>query len=404
MKAKRKKEKKVFYVVRFGAYLILLCNVIISYVHCLQLFMDLVYFPSPLLYHVGVVSLDTVFILSVIVLTESRGRGIPPWFCLIFGLSFTLWSNIRDALKVGNWEGVAVGASTVVALLLIKILLTWMEKNKHLFGIETESGSEQEDEMVSTKKAVVKPSTTLNSEMVGGSQYHNDLSNKTVSGNSLPHETVSDGSLPNEVVGVVSGNGKQTNGSGKTVEETVSGREAVDLPSKEAVDDKEMVRQAMTVETVDEQQNGNDGMVRTVDKTVGGKSGKVVSLPERKANGKKTVGGKTVGNEMVADIGKEKTVDDKLVDGNIGKEKMVEGKMVNDNGKLANGNEKMVGNELVDDEKELAEIIEVAKRYKREHGKIGRVKLQKLTGCTQGQARRALKALEQLEEENREVV
>lgn len=383
---KGKKEKKVFYVVRFGAYLILLCNVIISYVHCLQLFMDLVYFPSPLLYHVGVVSLDTVFILSVIVLTESRGRGVPPWFCLIFGLSFTLWSNIRDALKVGNWEGVAVGASTVAALLLIKILLTWMERNKHLFGLE--SDSQKDNEMVSGKKTVEQlpeheiPPTTFQA--------------KTVSGNSLPHETVSEGSLPNVVVGMV-------NGNGKAVEEVVSGNDEVDLPSKETVGGKEVVRQAMVVEPADEQQNGNDSVAKAVDKTVG-KSGKVVSLPDRKANGNKVVSGKTVGNEMVADNGKEKTVGGKLVDGNIGKEKMVEGKMVNDDGKLANGNEKLVGNVLVDDEKELAKIIEVAKHYKREHGKIGRVKLQKLTGCTQGQARRALKALEQLEEENREVV
>ncbi|MBH8600533.1 hypothetical protein [Thermoactinomyces sp. CICC 23799] len=124
----------IFSFCRYGAYLVLLCNVAMSYAHALDLFHDLVDLPYEILYHVGVISLDMVFILSVMVLTESGGRGWPPWLCFIFGLGFTTWSNIRPAVQADNWEGIALGICTVVALLLLKIMISWMERNPELFG------------------------------------------------------------------------------------------------------------------------------------------------------------------------------------------------------------------------------------------------------------------------------
>lgn len=123
-----------FTFARYGAYLVLLCNVAMSYAHALELFHDLMVLPFEILYHVGVISLDMVFVLSVIVLTESGGRGWPPWICFIFGLGFTTWSNIRPAIKADDAEGVALGICTVAALLLLKIMISWMERNPELFG------------------------------------------------------------------------------------------------------------------------------------------------------------------------------------------------------------------------------------------------------------------------------
>jgi hypothetical protein len=123
-----------FVFARYGAYLVLLCNVAMSYAHALELFHDLMVLPFEVLYHVGVISLDMVFVLSVIVLTESGGRGWPPWICFIFGLGFTTWSNIRPAIKADDAEGVALGICTVAALLLLKIMISWMERNPELFG------------------------------------------------------------------------------------------------------------------------------------------------------------------------------------------------------------------------------------------------------------------------------
>jgi hypothetical protein len=141
-----------FVFCRYGAYLVLLCNVAMSYAHALELFHDLVVLPYEFLYHVGVISLDMVFVLSVMVLTESGGRGLPPWICFLFGLGFTTWSNIRPALKADDAEGVALGICTVAALLLLKIMISWMERNPELFHRVTQPGYVDANRVMGTPK------------------------------------------------------------------------------------------------------------------------------------------------------------------------------------------------------------------------------------------------------------
>jgi hypothetical protein len=127
------KKPSVFTVIRVGAYLLLFGNMIISYYHALDLERDLVRLPGELLPHVWVVSLDLVFVLSVIVLSQTGGRGFLPWLFFLLGLTFTGWSNIRESVLRGDVEGTIVNGGTVVALLILELLLRWMEKKREMF-------------------------------------------------------------------------------------------------------------------------------------------------------------------------------------------------------------------------------------------------------------------------------
>jgi hypothetical protein len=136
------KKPSVFTVIRVGAYLLLFGNMIISYYHALDLARDLVRLPGELLPHVWVVSLDLVFVLSVIVLSQTGGRGFLPWLFFLLGLTFTGWSNIRESVLRGDVEGTIVNGGTVVALLILELLLRWMERNREMFGQDEEDAQD----------------------------------------------------------------------------------------------------------------------------------------------------------------------------------------------------------------------------------------------------------------------
>ncbi|MBA4542030.1 hypothetical protein H1164_03825 [Thermoactinomyces daqus] len=165
------KSPSVFDIARAVGYLLLIGNMLISYYHALELERALVALPDPLP-HVWVVSLDLVFILSVIVLSQSGGRGFLPWLLFLFGLAFTGWSNIRVSFLAGDREGIIVNGSTVVALLLLELLLRWMEKNREMFGhsdkkSDTSSDSRTDDKAAGQHRGQSNTAGQINGQSIG---------------------------------------------------------------------------------------------------------------------------------------------------------------------------------------------------------------------------------------------
>lgn len=393
-KNKDNDENKVFRVVRLGAYIILICNVIISYYHCLKLFQDLVHFPQWWLYHIGVVSLDTVFILSVIVLTESRGKGMPPWLCFLFGLSFTTWSNVRDAVKAGNSEGIAVGVSTVIALLLIKIMLTWMENNKHLFGVES-------NHQKTGEKTTGDYGYKLENQKTGYSVnwrtgYTGDF--KTGYPEKLETQT---GDAKSKTGDIQNGVGDVQKATGDVTGEDLSTSRKVEVNKLEKVEigDKPPVK-IITLENQQKTGETNKATYTAINQA----NRKLDKLEKVKSGDNKTGESPEVKLDIQKQTGEEKKLDKKLEiktgdSGELEKGKTGEIKLDKSPAKLEKVEkkvEKLETPQKVESQTgdmDIEVLVEIAEKIKKEKGRVGRPTLIKLTGCSEHYAKLALAEL-----------
>lgn len=163
------KLSQLFYWVVFGAYVVFICNMAISYYHAHNLFSHIGDFPG-IFAHIAVIAFDTVFALCVLVISTGIMRGIkigwPVWMAGMFGLGITTWSNVRASMKEEwiylvtgqfnkisaiGWESFVAGLSTPTALVAIELLLAWMVANRALFESKsTENKSTTKPEPLAT--------------------------------------------------------------------------------------------------------------------------------------------------------------------------------------------------------------------------------------------------------------
>lgn len=184
-----------------GAFIVFLCNMIISYYHAWKLYSSIGDFPGRLA-HVAVVAFDTVFALGTLVVSMGTlknfevGRRV--WLAFVFGFFMTTWSNVRASMggewiffitlqwqKISptGWESLAAGLSTPAALVAIELLLSWMVANREKFvegtaqeNVAQQAGVSQEEIAqkvgVSQQKKSLRRGTPaqLRSSQMGASQ------------------------------------------------------------------------------------------------------------------------------------------------------------------------------------------------------------------------------------------
>lgn len=145
------KKINLYQAAVFGTFVVFICNMAISYLHALVLFQEIGNFPG-IFAHIAVIAFDTVFALSVLIISTGLMRksriGWQVWAAFLFGLFMTSWSNIRasmgeewiylvtgqfDMISAVGWESLIAGASTPTALVSVEFLLAWMVSNKETF-------------------------------------------------------------------------------------------------------------------------------------------------------------------------------------------------------------------------------------------------------------------------------
>ena len=108
------------------AVVVVICSLTVSYSHSLDLFSSVGY--HDIFAHLAVIATESVFLGGAVNLIVARlkGRkaGWPPRVAGLFGCILVLWANIRSGLAYG-WEGIALGASIPVALVVAESLFGW---------------------------------------------------------------------------------------------------------------------------------------------------------------------------------------------------------------------------------------------------------------------------------------
>ncbi|UWE05325.1 hypothetical protein [Laceyella sacchari] len=152
IKETAKKIFNLYTAVVIATYVVFLCNMAISYFHAWGLFSDIGHFPG-LFAYIAVVAFDTVFAVCVLIISKAKIKKIEVggavWFGAVFGGAITGWSNVRASMgetewyqlvtfqfsKISpqGWESMIAGLSTLVSLIAIESLLSWMTEHKDKF-------------------------------------------------------------------------------------------------------------------------------------------------------------------------------------------------------------------------------------------------------------------------------
>lgn len=108
-----------------GAFLVLICNLVVSFNHTLELFRAGGF--KGTLAPIGVIAVETTFILGALNLVVSRLKGVSPGGPAIMGgllgVALVTWSNVRAGWSYGL-EGILLGLATPVSLVISEAILS----------------------------------------------------------------------------------------------------------------------------------------------------------------------------------------------------------------------------------------------------------------------------------------
>lgn len=103
----------------FGTLVVLVCTIAVSYSHTIELFESAGY--RGVLAHMGVIAIETTFLLGAFNIVHARLRGDRPGWPTVaagaFGLGIVGWSNVSAGWPYG-WPGVIIGAAIPVSLFI----------------------------------------------------------------------------------------------------------------------------------------------------------------------------------------------------------------------------------------------------------------------------------------------
>ena len=108
-----------------GAFLVLGCNLVVSFSHTLDLFRAGGFRGG--LEYVGAVGVETVFLMGAFSIVYARLKGqspdIPSIMGGLLGVALVSWSNVRAGLAYG-WTGILLGLSTPASLVVAEAILS----------------------------------------------------------------------------------------------------------------------------------------------------------------------------------------------------------------------------------------------------------------------------------------
>lgn len=108
-----------------GALVVLLCNLVVSYNHSIQLFQAGGF--TGWMAHVAVVAAETTFILGALNIVVARTRGNPPGAPAILGgllgVALVSWSNVSAGWEKGI-TGILLGLATPASLIVAEAILS----------------------------------------------------------------------------------------------------------------------------------------------------------------------------------------------------------------------------------------------------------------------------------------
>lgn len=146
--------------------IILICAMILSYSHTVELFNYAQYVGW--LAHIGTVMIELTFFLgtSVIILSRAAGMesGWPARATFVFGAALVLWSNVSSGIMLldEQWTAVVLGIAVVTCLFLMEAVVS-----RALFMFQDQEEQEEQEqeeekpEMIKEQEPEIRPQLEL---------------------------------------------------------------------------------------------------------------------------------------------------------------------------------------------------------------------------------------------------
>jgi hypothetical protein len=138
-----------------GAFVVLICNLVVSFDHSLELFRAGGF--TGRLAYLAVIGAEVTFIMGALNLVSSRMRGISPGLPatsgFILGVLLVSWANVSAGWSYGL-TGVLLGLATPISLIIVEAILS-----RAIINRKKEDAQDDVEIVVDDPKQVIHPNT-----------------------------------------------------------------------------------------------------------------------------------------------------------------------------------------------------------------------------------------------------
>jgi hypothetical protein len=158
-----------------GAFMVLVCNLVVSYNHSIQLFQSGGF--SGWMAHVAVIGAETTFIIGALNIVVSRLKGHPPGVPSILagllGVGLVSWSNVSAGWGYGL-TGVLLGLATPASLVIAEAMISRVilqSKSKTGKAVKDNNNNNNKDKDKTTKTKRTTRKTTRKQTKIDPAEF-----------------------------------------------------------------------------------------------------------------------------------------------------------------------------------------------------------------------------------------